>query len=102
MDMILTGRSMSAHEAERAGLVSRVIEAADLLEQSMAAAHTIAGFAKSAAVAAREAVDRALELGLREGLLFERRSFHGLFSTPGQKEGMQAFLDKREACFNQV
>lgn len=102
MDMILTGRSMSAHEAERAGLVSRVIDAADLLEQSMAAAHTIAGFAKSATVAAREAVDRALELGLREGLLFERRSFHGLFSTPGQKEGMEAFLDKREACFNQV
>jgi enoyl-CoA hydratase len=53
-------------------------------------------------MAAREAVDRALEHGLREGLLYERRAFHGLFATPGQKEGMQAFLDKREACFNPV
>ncbi len=100
MDMILTGRSISAREAERAGLVSRVMAAPDLLEESLAAAHTIAGFAKTATVAAREAVDRALELGLREGLLYERRMFHGLFATPAQKEGMQAFLDKREACFN--
>jgi enoyl-CoA hydratase len=102
MDMILTGRPMSAQEAERAGLVSRVIAAADLLEESMAAAQSIAGFAKTATMAAREAVDRALEHGLREGLLYERRAFHGLFATPGQKEGMQAFLDKREACFNPV
>jgi enoyl-CoA hydratase len=102
MDMILTGRSMSAQEAERAGLVSRVIAAADLLEESLAAAQTIAGFAKTATMAAREAVDRALESGLREGLLYERRAFHGLFSTPGQQEGMQAFLDKREARFNPV
>jgi enoyl-CoA hydratase len=102
MDMILTGRSMSAEEAERAGLVSRVIVASDLLEQSLAAAQIIAGFAKTATLAARESVDRALESGLREGLLFERRVFHGLFATEGQQEGMQAFLQKREPSFNPV
>jgi enoyl-CoA hydratase len=102
MDMILTGRSMSAEEAERAGLVSRIIVASDLLEQSLAAAQIIAGFAKTATLAAREAVDRALESGLRDGLLFERRVFHGLFATQGQQEGMQAFLQKREPSFNPV
>jgi enoyl-CoA hydratase len=100
MDMILTGRSMSAEEAERSGLVSRVIAAGDLLEQSLAAAQMIAGFAKTATLAAREAVDRALESGLHDGIRFERRVFHGLFATEGQKEGMQAFLEKREPCFN--
>ncbi|PAU60570.1 enoyl-CoA hydratase-related protein [Pseudomonas sp. PICF141] len=102
MDMILTGRSMSAEEAERAGLVSRVIAASDLLEQSLVVAQTIAGFAKTATLAAREAVDRALESGLHDGLLYERRVFHGLFATQGQKEGMQAFLEKRAPRFNRV
>jgi enoyl-CoA hydratase len=99
MDMILTGRTMSADEAERSGLVSRVVPAATLMEETLAAAHMIAGFGKPAAMAAREAVDRALELGLREGILFERRSFHALFASEDQKEGMGAFLEKRPPTF---
>ncbi|WP_166224114.1 enoyl-CoA hydratase-related protein [Pseudomonas atagonensis] len=100
MDMILTGRSMSAREAEQSGLVSRVIATGHLLESALAVARRIAGFPRTATRAAREAVDRADESGMREGLLFERRSFHGLFATPGQKEGMQAFLEKREPRFD--
>ncbi len=100
MDMILTGRSMSADEAERAGLVSRVTGDEDVLEQALAIAQRISGFSRPATLAAREAVDRALEVGMREGVLSERRAFHALFATPGQKEGMQAFLEKREPCFN--
>ncbi|CAB3793325.1 enoyl-CoA hydratase-related protein [Pararobbsia alpina] len=99
MDMILTGRAMSADEAERAGLVSRVVPAARLMEETLAAAHTIAGFGKAATMAAREVVDRALELGLREGILFERRSFHALFASEDQKEGMRAFIEKRTPTF---
>ena len=102
MDMILTGRSISAREAEQAGLVSRVTAADDLLEQALAVAQQIAGFPRTATLAAREAVDRAQEVGLREGILFERRVFHGLFATPGQKEGMQAFLEKRTPRFEQI
>ena len=102
MDMILTGRSISAREAEQAGLVSRVTAADDLLEQALAVAQQIAGFPRTALLAAREAVDRAQEVGLREGILFERRVFHGLFATPGQKEGMQAFLEKRTPRFEQI
>jgi len=100
MDMILTGRSMSAREAEQSGLVSRVIATEDLFEEALAAARRIGGFPRTATRAAREAVERADESGVREGLLFERRSFHGLFATPGQKEGMQAFLEKREPRFD--
>ncbi|MBV4457718.1 hypothetical protein KVG96_07175 [Pseudomonas sp. COR58] len=100
MDMILTGRSMSADEAERAGLVSRVTGDEDVMEQALAIAQRISGFSRPAMLAAREAVDRALEVGLREGILSERRGFHALFATPEQKEGMQAFLEKREPCFN--
>lgn len=99
MDMILTGRLMDAFEAERAGLVARVFPADRLLAETMAVAVTIAAFGKTAAMAAREAVDRAQEVGLREGLLFERRVFHALFASADQTEGMRAFLEKRPARF---
>ncbi|PZF92811.1 enoyl-CoA hydratase-related protein [Micromonospora deserti] len=99
MDMILTGRLMDAEEAERAGLVARVFPADRLLPETTAVAETIAAYGKPAAMAAREAVDRALEVGLREGLLFERRAFHALFATEDQAEGMRAFLEKRPARF---
>ncbi|WP_300635519.1 enoyl-CoA hydratase-related protein [Pseudomonas sp.] len=101
MDLILTGRPMTAQEAERAGLVSRVYPAASLLDETLAVAAQIAGFSRTATRAAREAVDQALELGLHEGVRLERRLFHGLFATPDQQEGMQAFLNKRPALFNQ-
>jgi len=99
MDMILTGRMMDATEAERCGLVARVLPAEKLLEETLAAAQTIAGYGKAATMAAREAVDRALEGGLREGILFERRIFHALFATQDQKEGMAAFIEKRPPQF---
>lgn len=99
MDMILTGRLMDAAEAEQAGLVARVFPADRLLPETMAAAEKIAAAGKLVAMTAREAVDRALEVGLREGLLFERRVFHALFATDDQAEGMQAFLEKRPARF---
>ncbi|MEK1931529.1 MAG: enoyl-CoA hydratase [Pararhizobium sp.] len=99
MDMILTGRMMDATEAERCGLVARVIPADKLMDETLAAARTIAGYGKAATMAAREAVDRALEGGLREGLLFERRLFHSLFATVDQKEGMAAFIEKRDPKF---
>ncbi|MCB0116447.1 MAG: enoyl-CoA hydratase [Caldilineaceae bacterium] len=99
MDMILTGRTMDADEAERSGLVARVIPAEQLIEETLAAAHTIAGYGKPAVMAAREAVDRALELSLREGILYERRIFHALFATQDQREGMNAFVEKRDAVF---
>ncbi len=102
MDMILTGRSIGAREAEQAGLVSRVTATGELLEQALAVAQQIAGFARTATLAAREAVNRAEESGMREGILFERRVFHGLFATPNQKEGMQAFLQKRPPRFQQI
>jgi enoyl-CoA hydratase len=95
MDMILTGRMMDATEAERCGLVARVLPAEKLLDETLAAAQTIAGYGKAATMAAREAIDRALEGGLREGILFERRIFHALFATGDQKEGMAAFIEKR-------
>ncbi|WP_117207936.1 enoyl-CoA hydratase [Allorhizocola rhizosphaerae] len=99
MDMILTGRLMDAAEAERSGLVARVFPADALLPETMAVAKGIAAYGKPAAMTAREAVDRALEVGLREGLLFERRVFHALFATEDQTEGMRAFLEKRPARF---
>jgi enoyl-CoA hydratase len=99
MDMILTGRMMEATEAERCGLVSRVLPVDKLMDETLAAARTIAGYGKLATMAAREAVDRALESGLREGILFERRIFHGLFATEDQKEGMAAFVEKRPPQF---
>lgn len=99
MDMILTGRMMDAAEAERCGLVSRVVPAAELMNEAKAAAKVIAGFGKLAVMMAREAVDRSQEIGLAEGLLYERRAFHALFATEDQKEGMAAFVEKRAAVF---
>jgi enoyl-CoA hydratase len=99
MDLILTGRMMGAEEAERAGLVARVIPNERLMEETMAAAQAIAAYSKRAAIAAREAVDRALELSLREGILFERRTYHALWATQDAREGMRAFIEKREPDF---
>jgi len=99
MDLILTGRLMDAEEAERAGLVARVVPAAQLRSEAAATATTIATYSKPATMVAREAVNRALEVGLSEGVLFERRTFHALFATDDQKEGMAAFLAKRPARF---
>jgi enoyl-CoA hydratase len=99
MDLILTGRMMGAKEAERAGLVSRVIPDGKLMDETLAAAEAIAAYSKRAAIAAREVVDRALELSLHEGILFERRAYHALWATQDAKEGMRAFLEKREPDF---
>lgn len=99
MDLHLTGRLMGAEEAERAGLVARVVPAADLLADAMAAARKIADKSQLAVVAAKEAVHRADEMTLAEGVLFERRLFQSLFATEDQKEGMRAFLEKRPARF---
>ena len=95
MDLILTGRLMSAIEAERAGLVSKVFSADQLFEETLKIAHVIATYSKTATVMAKEVVNFALESSLREGILFERRNFHALFATKDQKEGMQAFIEKR-------
>ncbi|MBA2805994.1 enoyl-CoA hydratase/isomerase family protein [Streptomyces sp. KM273126] len=99
MDLILTGRTMDAHEAERSGLVSRVVPDDRVLPTAVEAAATIGAYGTPAVRAARECVDRALETGLTEGTLFERRVFHALFATEDQKEGMSAFLEKREPNF---
>ncbi len=99
MDMHLTGRFMDAAEAERSGLASRVVPAKRLMEEAMAAAQKIAEKSTLTAMAVKEAVNRSYETTLREGLLFERRLFHALFATEDQKEGMNAFLEKREAQF---
>ena len=99
MDMILTGRTMDAVEAERAGLAARVIPAAQLMEETLAAAQTIANYSKVTAMVAREAVQQALETGLREGILFERRTYYALWATEDANEGMQAFVEKREPVF---
>ena len=99
MDMVLTGRMMDAAEAERAGLVARVIADDALVDETMVAARTIAGFGRNAVLLAREAVNRSFDTPLVEGLLFERRAFHSLFATDDQKEGMAAFMEKRPAKF---
>lgn len=99
MDMVLTGRMMDAEEAERSGLVARIVPAADLMAEAMKAAETIAGYGKPSTMVAKEAVDRAFETSLGEGLLFERRTFHALFATNDQAEGMAAFSEKRKADF---
>lgn len=99
MDMHLTGRFMDAAEAERAGLVSRVVPANKLIPEAMAAARKIAEKSAVATLAVKEAVNRSYETTLREGLLFERRLFHALFATEDQKEGMSAFLEKRQPQF---
>jgi enoyl-CoA hydratase len=99
MDLCLTGRMMDAEEAERSGLVSRIVPAADLIETAMEAAEKIAGFSLPATMMAKESVDRSFEMTLAEGLRFERRVFHSLFATEDQKEGMSAFVEKRKAQF---
>ena len=99
MDMHLTGRFMDADEAERSGLVSRVVPAKKLMDEAMAAAQKIAAKSLIATKVVKEAVNRSYETTLREGVLYERRIFHALFSTEDQKEGMNAFLEKREAQF---
>ena len=99
MDMNLTGRFMDAEEAERSGLVSRVVPAKKLMEETMSAAQKIAEKSMIAVMAVKEAVNRSYEVPLREGLLFERRVFQSLFATEDQKEGMSAFAEKREAQF---
>ena len=99
MDMNLTGRFMDAAEAERSGLVSRVVPADKLMDEAMGAARKIASKSAIAAMVAKEAVNRSYETTLREGLLYERRAFHALFATEDQKEGMSAFTEKREAQF---
>ena len=99
MDMILTGRFMDAAEAERSGLVSRVVPTPKLIAEAMTAARKIAERSMIATRAAKESVNRAYESTMTEGLLFERRAFQGLFATEDQKEGMSAFLEKREPQF---
>ena len=99
MDLILTGRMMDAAEAERSGLVARIVPAAGLMEEAMRVADTIAAMPLPALLAAKEAVNRAFETPLAEGTRFERRVFHGLFATADQKEGMAAFLEKRMPKF---
>ncbi len=97
MEMCLTGRMMDAAEAERSGLVARVVSAADLLAEALKTAETIAGMAPLAAIATKEMVNAAFETGLAHGIAFERRLFHGLFGSEDQKEGMNAFVAKRQA-----
>ena len=99
MDMCLTARMMGAEEAERAGLVSRVVPAASLLDEAMEAASIIASFSLPAVMMAKESVNRAYESTLAEGVHFERRMFHSLFATEDQKEGMAAFVEKRKPVF---
>ena len=99
MDMALTARMMDATEAERAGLVSRVVPYDKLMDEALGAALVIADFSQVAVMAAKESVNRAFESGLADGVMFERRLFHALFATSDQKEGMDAFVNKRKAAF---
>ena len=99
MDLNLTGRMMDASEAERSGLVARVVPAANLMDEAMKAAETIAGMSLIAVMTAKEAVNRAFETTLAEGIRFERRTFQALFATHDQKEGMAAFIEKRPPKF---
>src|SRR6185369_1116601 len=99
MDMCLTGRMMDAAEAEKAGLVARIIPADQLIEETLKAAQTIAGFSLPVVMMIKESVNRAFESSLNEGLLFERRVFHAAFALDDQKEGMAAFAEKRKPTF---
>ncbi|MET0333639.1 MAG: enoyl-CoA hydratase [Rhizobacter sp.] len=101
MDMVLTGRMMDAAEAERAGLVSRVVPAAELLDVALSAAQNICEFSGPSVMMAKECVNRAYEGPLAEGIQFERRMFHSTFATEDQKEGMDAFVNKRKPAFKQ-
>jgi enoyl-CoA hydratase len=99
MDLCLTGRMMDVQEAERAGLVSRIVPLADLMTETLKAAETIAGMSLPTLMVAKESVNRSFESSLTEGLRFERRVFHGLFATEDQTEGMAAFVEKRPPQF---
>ncbi len=99
MEMCLTGRLMDAEEAERAGLVSRIVPAADLIEDAVKTAQTIAEMSMPIAMMTKETVNRAYETTLAEGIRFERRVFHSMFATEDQSEGMRAFVEKRKAEF---
>ncbi len=99
MDMALTGRMMDAQEAERAGLVSRVVPLDKLMDEALAAALVVCDYSQVAVMAAKESVNRAFEGSLSDGIMFERRLFHALFATADQKEGMDAFVHKRKAGF---
>ena len=99
MEMVLTGRMMDAEEAERAGLVSRVVPLESLMDEAMQAANTISGLSRPVVMMAKEAVNRAYESTLSEGVRFERRLFHSTFATEDQKEGMAAFAEKRQPNF---
>jgi len=99
MDLVLTGRMMDAAEAERAGLVSRVVPTDKLMEETLGVALQICSMGQLAVMAGKESVNRAFESGLSDGVMFERRLFHALFATEDQKEGMDAFLSKRPAQF---
>ena len=99
MEMVLTGRTMGAEEAERAGLVSRIVPADDLLAEALSVADTIAGMSKPVVMMAKEAVNRAFETSLAEGVHFERRLFHSTFALSDRREGMTAFVEKRQPGF---
>jgi enoyl-CoA hydratase len=99
MDLALTARMMDAAEAERAGLVSRVVPLDKLMDEALAAALTICEFSQIAVMAAKESVNRAFETSLSDGVMFERRMFHAMFATADQKEGMDAFVNKRKPQF---
>ena len=102
MDMALTARMMDAQEAERAGLVSRVVALDKLQEEALGAALVISNFSRIAVMAAKESVNRAFESGLSDGVMFERRLFHAQFASQDQKEGMDAFVNKRKANFTHL
>ena len=102
MDLVLTGRMMNADEAERAGLVSRIVPLDKLMEETLAAALMICSYSQIAVMAAKESVNRSFESGLSDGVMFERRIFHALFATQDQKEGMDAFVNKRPADFKHL
>jgi enoyl-CoA hydratase len=99
MDLALTGRMMDANEAEKAGLISRIVPLDKLMEEALGAALMICDYSQIATMAAKESVNRAFESGLADGVMFERRLFHALFATEDQKEGMDAFVNKRKAAF---
>jgi enoyl-CoA hydratase len=99
MDLVLTGRMMDAAEAERSGLVARVVPVASLMDEVMKTAETIASMSMVTVMVAKEAVNAAFETTLSQGIRFERRTFHPLFATHDQKEGMTAFVEKRPAKF---
>ncbi len=99
MDLALTGRMMDVHEAEKAGLISRIVPLDKLMEETLGAALMICDYSQLAVMAAKESVNRAFESGLADGVMFERRLFHALFATQDQKEGMDAFVNKRKPSF---